>query len=248
MDTGDLDRLRDLSRGLHSLLLSLSRKITPGMDYITISSMALNLLERFCPGASLFSFDLNPNAVVCHNSLPATSLVEGDIFSLDIVLEKDGLFSDQAWTSVCGESSEERKALLSMAWDVSRTAVLAVRPGGDSLALKKGIYNLLRQTGYAVLEEACGHGIGRKVHMEPDINFSILNKDDVLWSPGMVFTIEPVLASGVTEMVLNREKIWVTGNNSDTAYFEHMVSVGERGVECLNLPEINLMSSIDIFQ
>lgn len=244
----DLAGIRELSLCLHDALVDLSRSIFPGIGYNELASKAQGLLNQRCPGAVIYTLDLNPNGVVCHNSRAATSLFEGDIYTIDMVVKKNGLFSDQAWSGICGEGSPERNALLAMAWDLSRRAVLSVEKGESSLLMKKNLYTLLRGSGFSLVPEACGHGIGREVHMPPDIHFSLLNKDDVIWEPGMVFTAEPVVAAGSSELQLNHEELWVTAGGSDTAYFEHMVAVTEDGYECLNIPEINLLSSIDIFQ
>jgi methionyl aminopeptidase len=243
----ELDSIRKLSRNLHEILLECSRIINPGSTIISLQKEILRLLHQRCPGTELFSFDMNVNETVCHGKSELTTAAEGDIITMDLVICKDGLFADEAWTSICGEGSPENIALLRKAWEVSRKAVLCIKPGGTSLTMKKEIHKALAGSGFSLMEEACGHGIGSQMHMSPDINFSLLNKDDIYWTEGMVFTIEPVISIGGAKLLHSKEKDWITDNKEASAYFEHMVAIGCTGVECLNIPEINLLNSIDIF-
>lgn len=247
MTTSELESIRELSRKLHEILLECSRRIIPGSNRRSLQREITLLLNQKCPDADLFSFDMNINETVCHAKSDNITAVEGDIITVDLVICRYGLFADEAWSSICGTGSEEYTALLNKAWEISRIAVLSIKIGGTSLSMKKEIHKALAGSDFSLLDEACGHGIGFQMHMSPDINFSLLNKDDISWKEGMVFTIEPVISIGGAKLLHSKEKDWITDNKEASAYFEHMVAISSRGVECLNIPEINLLNSIDIF-
>ncbi|MBF9016100.1 MULTISPECIES: M24 family metallopeptidase [unclassified Oceanispirochaeta] len=244
----ELESIRELSILLHEVLLETSRTINPGSNLMTLRNEALSILALKCPEAELYSFDMNINETVCHGKSAKDRVAEGDIITLDLVICRNNLFADEAWSSICGEGSSEYKALLQKAWEISRKAVLSVKSGETSFTMKKEIHNALAGSGFSLIEEACGHGIGLKMHLSPDINFSLLNKDDVSWTEGMVFTIEPVISLGGAKLLHSKEKEWITDNREASAYFEHMVAISSTGVECLNIPKINKLNSIDIFR
>ncbi|MDC7231791.1 MAG: M24 family metallopeptidase [Spirochaetales bacterium] len=244
----DLQEVRTLSRRLHGLLISLTKKLPPGTSYSELYRKAEEILLREDPGTVLSTLDLNINSTVCHCSSPGRSLTEGDIITLDIVITKNGLYADGAWSTICGKGNERSHRLIEQAWETARAAVLSVTPGSSSLETKKAVHNSLAGSGFSLLTEACGHGIGTKMHMPPDINFSITNKDDVLFKEGMIFTIEPVISRCGAKLIYSKEKEWRTDNLEASAYFEHMVAINENKSECLNLPEIIQQKSIDIFQ
>ena len=85
------------------------------------------------------------------------------------------------------------------------------------------------------------------MHESPDISYSILNHNDIKWIPGMVFTVKPVIADRGAKLICSNKKEYTTDDGSCSAYFEHMVAIGENGPQCLNIPQIKAMSSIDIF-
>ncbi len=239
--------LKDLSRRHHDLLIRGVSCIEPGTTGLHCAAALSDFLEETRDGISLIRLDINRNQTVCHAQPDNTPFTEGDIITVDLVLERAGLFSDASWSLICGEDIMGYRDLLEAAWTCARQAVLSAVPGTTSLKMKKDLHEILRNTDMALLEEACGHGIGREVHMLPDISYDLKNRNDISWRQGMVFTAEPVITRGECPMIQDGSENWITGNKEPSAYFEHMCLIEGSGVSCLNIPEINDINCIDIF-
>ncbi|MDA3956151.1 M24 family metallopeptidase [Oceanispirochaeta sp.] len=243
----EIQIISDLSLYLHDCLLILGKGILPGVRGTELQRQLEQLLIKKKSRIHGASFDINVNHRVCHGPPNDSKFRNNDIVTLDLVFEKDGLFADSAWTFICGDRSPENEALLQKAWDVSRRAYCSIRTGGNSLEMKKSVHKELTGTVYELLEEACGHGIGKSMHEPPDFSYSLFNNNDIQWNPGMVLTIEPVIAYRGAKLICSKEKEYYTDNKSPSAYFEHMVAINENGPQCLNIPQIKDQGSIDIF-
>ncbi len=238
--------LEDLARYLQACLFHLGKAIQPGQRGEDLKKRAVNFLAPHRGKRELYCLHINVNQVVCHHPPEAVVLREGDILTLDMVLRCDqGLFADGAWTFLCGPPREGTQELVKKAWEVSRTAFLSLQPGGNSLAMKKAIHNSLVHSPFALLEEGCGHGIGRLLHMDPILNFSLNSKEDIPWKEGQCFTIEPLIAPQGSEMVLEEGDIGYIKDQGDAAYFEHMVGIWQGERTCYNLPGLVELPEID---
>jgi len=247
LNESELEAIKNLSLLHHRSLMRLKEHVFPGMDGMKLLSILETNFRGSTPSIHIAAFDVNINFNVCHHPPSGRLFMNHDIVTLDLVLEQNGLFADGAWTYICGEKNEKNKSLIQKAWCVSVKAVKAMKLGHTSLDVKKTIYNELSGTPFFLIEDACGHGIGRSIHEIPDISYSITNMDDIIWKKGMVITVEPVIASERANLFLHKEKGYITHNYSQTAYFEHMVYIDENGVHCLNIPQINDLDCIDFF-
>ena len=247
LDSKELTLLKDLSRHHHEMLIRCVSELTPGMNGLDCAVSISSMLEESNRDCSLIRLDVNRNNIVCHAPPDSRPFSEGDIITLDMVLEQDGLFADGAWSIICGEDILNRKKLLEMAWLCARQAVLSAIPGKSSLEMKKDLHSILRESEIFLLEEACGHGIGKELHMSPDIHYQLRDRNDIIWNSGMLITSEPVLTRGETCLIQNSSEQWVTENGRSSAYFEHMCFIGEDEPVCLNIPEIKDINRIDIF-
>ncbi|QEN07549.1 M24 family metallopeptidase [Oceanispirochaeta crateris] len=243
----EIQSIADLSLYLHECLLLLGKEIVPGNNGLSLQNKLDEILQSHRTMCHSASFDINVNQRVCHSHPDESVFSSEDIVTLDLVLQKNGLFADSAWTFICGYKSPENRALLQKSWDVSKSAFSSIRLNENSFEMKKVVHRELTGSPYALIEEACGHGIGKSIHTAPDISYSILNKNDVKWNAGMVLTIEPVIAQKGTKLIYSKEKGYTTNNGSPSSYFEHMVAIDENGPRCLNIPQIKDINSIDIF-
>jgi methionyl aminopeptidase len=247
LDKKELNILRDLSRRHHEFLVRCASGIAPGDSGRDCEAALAAMLDEGGGKISPVRLDINRNATVCHSRPDDRPFEEGDIITLDLVLEQEGLFADGAWSLICGEDLRGNRDLLEAAFLCARQAFLSVTPGETSLQMKKDLHELLRGGDVFLLEDACGHGIGREIHGAPDIRYGLQDRDDVIWEEGMVFTSEPVVTRGETTLVQDGCQNWVTRNGGGSAFFEHMCLIEGGKASCLNIPEIKNMNCIDIF-
>ena len=186
-----------------------------------------------------FKFVLNSsiNHVVCHG-IPSSSdiLKDGDIVNFDITLEKNGYIADSSKTYLVGNVHPTALKLVQTTYDAMWAGIRTVRPGARIGDIGAAIEAVVRRHGYSVVEEYCGHGIGREMHEDPQIlHFGKAGTGEVL-REGMTFTIEPMINRG-RRGVKTMEDGWtvVTKDGLLSAQFEHTVAVTATGVNVLTL-------------
>ena len=186
-----------------------------------------------------FAYSLNssPNHVVCHGVPSATDILKsGDIVNFDITLEKNGFIADSSKTYLVGDVSPAAKRLVQVTYEAMWKGIKAVRPGARLGDIGHAIERHAKQSGYSVVREYCGHGIGREMHEEPQVLHWGKPNTGMLLREGMVFTIEPMINQGHHE-VETEDDGWtvVTTDGKLSAQFEHTVAVTRNGVQVLTL-------------
>ena len=216
------------------------------IDLCGMSTMQINdLVERFISedlaarpaskGQYGFAYVLNCsiNDVVCHGVPSEDEVVrDGDIINLDITLEKNGFIADSSKTYVVGNASGAAKRLARIAQGAMWAGIRQVRPGAHLGDIGSAIEKHAKKNGCSVVREYCGHGIGRKMHEEPQVlNFGRPGRGMRL-REGMTFTIEPMVNLG-GRRTYTRDDGWtvVTADGKLSAQFEHSIGITEDGVE-----------------
>ncbi|MEX2481170.1 MAG: type I methionyl aminopeptidase [Gammaproteobacteria bacterium] len=174
------------------------------------------------------------NHVVCHGIPADRKLRNGDIINIDITVIKDGFHGDTSKMFMVGEASIKARRLVETAYDCLRTGIDLVRPGVRLGDIGAAIQALAEGRNYAVVREYCGHGIGRQFHEEPQVLHYGTPGTGLELSPGMIFTIEPMINAGKRQVKLLPDQ-WtvVTKDRSLSAQWEHTILVTDSGREVL---------------
>lgn len=177
---------------------------------------------------------ISVNEEVVHGIPGDRELQDGDIISIDLGVEKDGFYGDSAYTFVVGEVRPEVKKLLKVTqdslYDGLNATVAEARLGDISNAIERRI----KPFGYGIVRDLVGHGIGTRLHEDPQIpNYGPAGQGPVL-KKNMVFAIEPMVNLG-THRVVTKADGWtvVTADNKWSAHFEHTVVISDNGPEIL---------------
>ncbi len=125
-----------------------------------------------------------------------TIIRDGDILNLDITLEKNGFIADSSKTYMIGTPSAAARRLVKATEAAMWKGIAAVRPGAHLGDVGHAISRHAKKTGYSVVREYCGHGIGREMHEEPSVLHYGKPGSGMRLREGMVFTIEPMLNQG----------------------------------------------------
>ncbi|MDW6020521.1 type I methionyl aminopeptidase [Mesorhizobium sp. BAC0120] len=177
------------------------------------------------------------NHVVCHGVPDPNEIIrDGDIVNFDITLEKNGFIADSSKTYLVGNAPPAARRLVRVAQQAMWKGIKQVRPGAHLGDIGFAIERHAKRSGYSIVREYCGHGIGREMHEEPQVlNFGRPGTGLKL-REGMVFTIEPMVNQG-TRKVSTGSDGWtvVTNDQKLSAQFEHTVAVTKTGVEVLTL-------------
>ncbi len=165
------------------------------------------------------------------------ALKEGDILSMDFGVELDGYYADAALTVPVGKIAPAREKLLRVTRESLDHAIEKVRPGNRLSDISAAVQEWVEGNGFSVVREFVGHGIGTKMHEEPQLpNYGEPGHGPRLLE-GMVLAIEPMVNSGGPGVrILDDKWTAVTTDGSDSAHFEHTVAVTSSGPWVLTRP------------
>jgi methionyl aminopeptidase len=165
-------------------------------------------------------------------------LKKGDIVSIDTGVQLNGYFGDSAITVPVGEVSDSTKRLLQVTKESLEMAIEKARSGNRLFDICGTVEQHVVENGFSVVREMVGHGIGTKLHEEPQIpNYVDRRNENPRLKEGMVLAIEPMVNAGGPDMLMMKNK-WtaVTKDGAFSAHFEHCVAVTENGPWVLTRP------------
>ena len=174
------------------------------------------------PGASCIS--LNDEAV--HGVPGERALEEGDLVKLDVTVEKDGYMADAAITVPVGRVSSQAEQLMACAERAFHRAMLVARAGFRVFEIGKMVEREVRKSGFSVVRELGGHGIGRTIHELPHVpNYPDPEARQIM-NEGLVITVEPIISSGSGQVFTDKDGWTVrTGDHALSAHFEHTLVI-----------------------
>ena len=174
------------------------------------------------PGVNCISV----NDEIVHGIPGKKKLRDGDVLKLDVTIEKDGYMADAAETVVIGNASKLGRELAACARRAFEQAAKAARAGNRVNEIGRAVEAEVRRSGFHVVRELCGHGIGRTIHEEPSVpNYPDPRADEIL-TEGLIITIEPIIASRSGKAVLESDG-WTmrTIDRGLAAHHEHTLMI-----------------------
>ena len=174
------------------------------------------------------------NQEVVHGIPGKRKLRNGDIISIDIGACFKGYHGDSAWTFAVGNISPKKKELMEHTRESLFKGLEQIKPGNRIGDISHAIEEHAKKYNLGVIRELVGHGVGTKVHEEPDVpNYGEAGRGPVL-KEGMVLAVEPMLTLGRRDIcILDDDWTIETVDNSPAAHFEHTVVVTKDGYEIL---------------
>ena len=180
---------------------------------------------------------ISVNQGVVHGIPNKVPLEEGDIVSLDMGVLLNGWHADGAWTYPVGTISAEAQRLLNVTRESLYQGISKAKVGNRIGDIAQAVQRYVEGNGYAVVRDLVGHGIGRKLHEEPDSvpNFGKAGRGELL-RDGMTICIEPMVNEGTFKVKTLADK-WtlVTADGKLSAHFEHTIAITREGVEILTM-------------
>ncbi len=176
------------------------------------------------------------NHIVCHGIPSDKILKDGDIVNVDVTALKDGWHGDTSRTYEIGEVSVKAKKLVTTTFDAMMKAIKIIKEDVFLGDIGATIQNHVEAEGFSVVQDFCGHGIGRHFHQEPNVLHYGKKGTGERIKAGMIFTIEPMINFGKYETkTLNDGWTAVTKDKSLSAQFEHTIGVTKDGYEIFTL-------------
>ena len=178
------------------------------------------------------------NEVICHGIPDSTVIEDGDIVKVDITAFMNGVHGDNCGSFIAGEGSEATRRLVEVTHEAMMRGIKAAQPGREVNVIGRVIEKYAARHGYESVRDYTGHGVGPAFHtglVIPHYDAAPFH-DDVI-EPGMVFTVEPMLAMGSQDNV-EWDDGWtvVTTDGSWVAQFEHTIVITPEGPEILTTP------------
>ncbi len=169
------------------------------------------------------------------HGIPASRTIQaGQIVSIDVGVEKEGYFGDGAMSWLVAETNMEKQRLLDVTRESLYRGLDEALPGKRLYDISAAIQNYVESNGFSVVRDLVGHGIGKKLHEEPQVpNFGIRGKGPELKS-GMILAIEPMVNAGDYHVRVQPNGWTITTlDRKPSAHFEHTVLITENGPEIL---------------
>ncbi len=172
------------------------------------------------------------NHVICHGIPGDRALKDGDILNIDVTLILEGWHGDHSRMYVAGQPKRKAERLINVTYEAMMAGIAVVRPGAHFGDIGGAITEIARKNRLSVVEDFCGHGLGRLFHDEPNVVHSASHGTGPIMKPGMFFTIEPMLNIGrKNSAILSDGWTAVTKDRQLSAQFEHSIGVTETGYE-----------------
>lgn len=216
--------------------------IKPGIATIELEEIA----EKFCidnkvepsfKGYKGFPFALciSVNEEVVHGFPNERIIKNGDIVSVDFGINRNGYFSDAAFTKIVGKTRKKIEKLVKTTEECLYEGIKKAWPGNRIYDISGAIQSNSERAGFDVIRDFVGHGVGLKVHENPQIPNYVSNGINWKLRVGMVIAIEPMLVEGTYEINIKSNGWTVATKDSKlAAHFEHSIAILNDGPKVLS--------------
>ena len=229
----DVERMRVACRLSAQLLAEVAAQVRPGATTGELDAFAAARMRALGVKSAFFGYGGFPghtcislNEEVVHGIPGPRAINAGDLVSVDLGVVADGFIGDNATTVRVGAVDAESARLCEVTAAALAAGIAAARAGRRLSDVGHAVQTVAEAAGFSVVRDFCGHGVGRKLHEEPQIpNYGAPGQGPVL-KPGMTLAIEPMINQGThrVEILPNRWTVR-TGDRKRSAHFEHTVLV-----------------------
>jgi methionyl aminopeptidase len=233
----EIKRMRVAGRLSAEILAEVAAQVRPGVTTGELDAFAAERMQVRGVNSAFFGYGGFPghtcislNEEVVHG-IPGPRVINaGDIVSVDLGVVADGFIGDNAVTVRVGAVDAETDRLCTVCQAALAAGIDATRAGGRLGDIGHAVQTVAEAAGFSVVRDFCGHGVGRKLHEDPQVpNFGASGKGPIL-KPGMTLAIEPMVNQGTWKVeVMPNGWTVKTRDRKRSAHFEHTVLVVEAG-------------------
>lgn len=241
----EIEKMHEAGKVLASVHKELAKLIRPGITTWEIEEFVDDYLKKH--GATPeqkgykgyeYTTCASINDEICHGFPRKKPLKEGDIVTIDIVVNLDGALADSAWTYAVGKVSEENARLMEVTKEALYKGIEQAVVGNRIGDIGHAIQTYVEGEGFSVVRDFIGHGIGSTIHEKPDVpHFGLPGKGPRI-KEGMVFTIEPMVNAGTYHSKMDGNG-WTarTVDGKNSAQYEHTIAITKDGPMILTSQE-----------
>lgn len=240
-----LRHMRAAGRVVAEMHESIRAAARPGVTTAHLDAVGREVLRRRNATSNFLGYHGFP-AVICasvndevvHGIPGDRVLLDGDLISIDCGAIIEGWHGDAAFTMPIGSATPQTLRLIATAEQALTAGIEAMVPGGRLGDIGAAIEAIVGAAGFGSPRDFCGHGIGRAMHEEPDVENRGKRGKGPAFQPGVTLALEPMLIAGGGDGVYELDDDWtvVTADGSYAAHVEHTVVVTDNGPEILTVP------------
>jgi len=235
----DIIILQEGGKRLAKVMKVLRRETKPGVSAAFLDELAYTMIKKYGGYPSFLNYQpdfsnrpfpnslcVSLNDVIVHG-IPRKDIIlkPGDLVSLDLGMEYQGLFTDMAITVGLGRMKPEEKRLIETTQKALAVAIKVARPGKTLGDIGYAIENCATKNGFVVIRDLVGHGVGYAVHEDPPIfNYGEKAKG-IKIETGLVIAIEPMITSGNGSIKEMSDNSFTTLNGKKACHFEHTIAI-----------------------
>ncbi|MCL2335878.1 MAG: type I methionyl aminopeptidase [Firmicutes bacterium] len=229
----ELAYMREAGRIVAGALAAIAGAVQPGVTTAELDGIAEEyILSQGAKPAfkGLYGFPAaicaSVNEQVVHGIPGLKKLATGDIISIDIGAEINGYFGDSAQTFAVGDIAPELLKLIEVTREALTRGIMAAHAGNRLSDISHAVQSYVEEHGFSVVRDYVGHGIGTKMHEDPQVpNFGRPGRGPRL-KPGMTLAIEPMVNLGAYQVhTLADNWTVVTDDGKPSAHFEHTIAI-----------------------
>ena len=238
----EIELLRENNLLVSATLAEVGKHVRPGVSTLELDKLAEEFIRSHGAEPGFRGYGGFPNTLcmsvneeVVHGIPSAKRILkEGDVLSVDCGTLMKGFYGDSAYTFAVGEIAPEVADLLRVTKEALYKGVAQAKAGNRVGDVASAVQEHAERHGYSVVRELVGHGLGRKMHEEPEVpNYGARGRGPLL-KEGMVICIEPMINMGARYVVFERDGWTVrTRDRKPSAHFEFAVAVGKEGPDVL---------------
>ena len=238
----EIELLRENNLLVSATLAEVGKHVRPGVSTLELDKLAEEFIRSHGAEPGFLGYGGFPNTLcmsvneeVVHGIPSAKRILkEGDVLSVDCGTLMKGFYGDSAYTVAVGEIAPDVADLLRVTKEALYKGVAQAKAGNRVGDVASAVQEHAERHGYSVVRELVGHGLGRKMHEEPEVpNYGARGRGPLL-KEGMVICIEPMINMGARYVVFERDGWTVrTKDRKPSAHFEFAVAVGTEGPDVL---------------
>lgn len=238
----EIDLLRESNQLVGKTLCELAKIIRPGITTLYLDQIAEEFIRdnKAIPGflgynGFPFTLCVSVNENVVHGFPSNYVLKDGDIVSIDCGTILNGYYGDSAYTFCVGEVDSQVMRLLKTTKESLYLGIEKAIEGNRIGDIGHAIQTYCEANGYSVVRELVGHGVGRKMHEDPEVPNYGRSGSGPLLKKGMVIAIEPMICLGKRQIVIENDGWTVrTKDKLPAAHYEHTIAIGSQKAEILS--------------
>jgi methionyl aminopeptidase len=234
--------MREADQLVADVLATLASMVRPGVTTRDLDTHAERMIRDAGDRPAFLGYHgfpastcISVDSEIIHGIPGDRVLKEGELVSIDVGVEHKGYFGDAALTVPCGQVDATRQQLLDVTDRALAAGVAAAVAGNHIVDVSRAVQEVAEEAGFSIVREFVGHGIGTRMHEEPQIPNYVTSQRGPRLRDGMVLAIEPMVNAGTADVkVLDDGWTAVTADGRPSAHFEHSVVVRAEKPEILS--------------